>query len=261
MCQNRVHGHRTHKRGRRTEAEIGKGRVSMASMVMPCPVMDILMSSVNPISVREQLKQSQSDFQRLLIDGKLPSEAEALFSGLLLLLETLVAIFLERATKKTNKNSSKPSSQTKKDESSTVAHGSHSQGKEESGEKFANSRTNESISISPVSFCEVCGNDLSQAPCIGHERRTKIDIVFEKVVEHVDAEIKLCPNCNCEAKGEFPQDMPGPLQYGNGLRAFLINLVVSQMIALGRIQRMITTMIGVSISQSSVIKYVIQLYN
>ena len=95
------------------------------------------MSSVNPISVREQLKQSQSDFQRLLIDGKLPSEAEALFSGLLLLLETLVAIFLERTTKKTNKNSSKPSSQTKKDESSTVAHGSHGRGKEESGERFS----------------------------------------------------------------------------------------------------------------------------
>ena len=43
---------------------------------------------------------------------------------------------------------------------------------------------------------------------------TKIDIVFEKVVEHIDAEIKQCPNCEATVKGRFPDDMPGKLQYG-----------------------------------------------
>ena len=56
------------------------------------------MSSVNPISVREQLKQSQSDFQRLLIDGKLSSEAEALFSGLLRLSFVLIVTVKPRGS-------------------------------------------------------------------------------------------------------------------------------------------------------------------
>uniref|UniRef100_UPI003AF7D22B hypothetical protein n=1 Tax=Thiolapillus sp. TaxID=2017437 RepID=UPI003AF7D22B len=39
------------------------------------------------------------------------------------------------------------------------------------------------------------GEDLSKTPCQGVERRTRIDIIFEKVVTHVDAEIKQCPQC------------------------------------------------------------------
>jgi transposase len=211
--------------------------------------------------VREKLDHSRREFEQLLRDGKLPVEATALIKGLMMLVEVLVAIFLERTTKKNNKNSSKPSSQTEKDESAKAVEGSNSRGKGESGERFSGSRTKESTRVSVVQICDVCGEDLSETPCDGHERRTKIDIVFEKVVEHIDAEIKTCPNCESEVKGRFPEDMPGPLQYGNGLKAYLINLVISQMIALGRIQKMITTLIGVTIAESSIIKYVLQLYN
>ena len=44
-----------------------------------------------------------------------------------------------------------------------------------------------------LSEARICGEDLTDTPCLHHERRTKIDIVFEKVVEHVDAELKQCP--------------------------------------------------------------------
>ena len=33
---------------------------------------------------------------------------------------------------------------------------------------------------------------ISDTPCEHIERRTKIDIIFGKVVEHVDAEVKIC---------------------------------------------------------------------
>ena len=82
-----------------------------------------------------------------------------------------------------------------------------------------------------------------------HERRTKIDIVFEKVVEHVDAEIKQCPTCKATVKGKFPADMHGPLQYGSGLKAFVINLLVCQMVALNRVQKLVKSMIGEVISE------------
>lgn len=79
------------------------------------------------------------------------------------------------------------------------------------------------MTLSFALLCEVCGKDLTDIPCQHFERRTKIDIVFEKVVEHVDAQVKQCPSCKTIVKGTFPSDMPGPLQYGSGLKAYMIN--------------------------------------
>jgi len=184
-----------------------------------------------------------------------------LVQSMFVLFELLVSIFLEKTTKKSSRNSSKPSSQTEKDESAKATAGSKSRGKKETEERFSSSRTVESTKISKVEFCNTCGEDLVGIACDGHERRTKIDIVFEKVVEHVDAEVKTCPSCDGQVKGGFPEDMPGPLQYGNGLKAYLITLVVSQMVALGRAQKMVSTLIGVALSESTILGYVLQLYN
>ena len=60
------------------------------------------------------------------------------------------------------------------------------------------------MSLAKVNFCDLCATDLNDAECIGHKRRTKIDIVFEKTIEHVDAEIKKCAECNATVKAPFP---------------------------------------------------------
>ena len=146
-----------------------------------------------------------------------------MMSSLFMIVELMLSIFLERQTRKDNKNSSIPSSQTEKDDSSLPHPGAKGKGKNENGTVASNSRTQTSVSIAAVDFCDVCGEVLSRVPCSHHERRTKIDIVFEKVVEHVDAEVKQCPSCDSTIKGRFPSDMHGPLQYGNGLKAFVIN--------------------------------------
>jgi transposase-like protein len=101
---------------------------------------------------------------------------------------------------------------------------------------------------------------LDEIPATGHERRTKVDIIFEKVVSHVDAEIKVCPQCKMENKGHFPEDMAGPLQYGQGIKGYMINLLFAQMISLKRVQQMIQTLIGQILSEATILKYVIQLY-
>ena len=62
---------------------------------------------------------------------------------------------------------------------------------------------------------------------------------IEKVIERVDAEIKQCPTCKTTVKGKFPADMHGPLQYGGGLKAFVINLLVCQMVSLNRVQKLV----------------------
>lgn len=177
-----------------------------------------------------------------------------------MLIHLLIAIFLEKATNKNSKNSSKPSSQTEKDESALTNKGTHSKGKAESIVTANNTRTIESTTIAQVTQCDICGQDLRETVCQHHERRTKMDIIFEKVVEHVDAEIKHCPNCDSTVKGKFPSDMPGTLQYGHGLKAYVISLLVCQMISLHRVQKLIQSLIGAVMAEATLLKFVLRLY-
>jgi transposase len=218
------------------------------------------MASLDKTSVRAEVGQLKTDFERLCAEGKISSESKTLFMSMFMIIELILAIFLERTTKKDNKNSSKPSSQTEKDESSLGHQGSNGKGKNENDGLAKNTRVHENVKLSKVTLCDICAEDLTDTPCLHVERRTKIDIVFEKVVEHVEAEIKQCPTCHSTVKGAFPADMHGPLQYGDGLKAFVINLLVCQMVALNRVQKLVKSMIGEVISEATLLKFVLRLY-
>jgi transposase len=218
------------------------------------------MATIDKESLRESFEQHKTEFKKLSRSKKLTPEIIALVNGLLMLMELMLAIFLEKKTKKTNKNSSKPSSQTDKDESNLGNEGSHGKGKNENNATATNTRVKEITSVAKVTLCNICGEDLSKVPSHQCERRTKIDIVFEKVVEHVDAEIKQCPTCDSIVKGQFPADMPGPLQYGSGLKAYIINLLVCQMVAFNRVQKLVKSMIGTLISEASMLKFILRLH-
>ena len=137
------------------------------------------MPNINTTSVRDELDRLKTDYQKQSDAGLVSKESQLLIQGLFTLLELIVAIFLEKKTSKTSKNSSKPSSQTDKDET-TPEQGSKSKGKKEKKETTYNTSTTETVSVSAVSFCETCGEDLSKQACHRHERRTRIDIQFEK---------------------------------------------------------------------------------
>ena len=218
------------------------------------------MASVNRQSLREEFTALQERFGQLSADGKVGAESGALIEALLMLLKLLMAIFLEKTTPKTSANSSKPSSQTPKDESALGPAGPHTKGRAYDPSRSANTRTVETVHISPVRFCETCGEDLCAVRPHGHERRTQIDIVFEKVMSHVDAEIKSCPHCETETCGAFPKAFSGPLQYGAGIKAYVLNLVIAQMISLKRAQQSIQTLIGQVISEATILKSVRQLH-
>lgn len=218
------------------------------------------MATVNRESLREEAERIKAEFQLITKNKKIDSETSMLFQSMLMLINLLVAIFLEKTTVKNNKNSSKPSSQTEKDESATTNEGAKGKGKLESNATADNTRTRETVTIAKVIACDVCGEDLTKTACQHYERRTTIDILFEKVVEHVDAEVKHCPSCDSTVKGTFPSDMPGPVQYGNGLKAYIINLLICQMISLNRVQKMIKSIIGEVIAESSLLKFVLRFY-
>lgn len=218
------------------------------------------MASVNKESLREEFGALQGRFAQLSADGKITAESSALVEALLVLLKVLMAVFMEKNTPKNSTNSSKPASQTPKDDTALSSPGTHGKGKVFTATRSGNTRTVESVEVSPVSFCEACGEDLHKVPCQGHERRTQIDIVFEKVVTHVDAEIKQCPHCGTQARGSFPGAFCGPLQYGAGIKAYALNLLIAQMLSLKRVQQSLQTLLDQVISEATILKYVLLLH-
>jgi transposase len=217
------------------------------------------MASLDRASLREEFGTLKGQFERLCAEGKMTEESRTLFQAMLMLFEVLMAVFMEKCTTKSSRNSSLPSSQTNKDES-TPQSGAKAKGHGYDKGHCGNTRTVETVALSPVNVCENCGEDLSDTPCQGHERRTRIDIIFEKVASHVDAEIKQCPRCQAQTKGGFPQDLSGPLQYGSGIKAYILNLLVAQMLSLKRVQQSINTLIDQVISEATILKYVMQLH-
>jgi len=218
------------------------------------------MASIDKTSVRNEVSRLKADFDALCSQGKVAGDVKFLMNSMLMILELMLTIFLERKTKKNANNSSIPPSQTTEDDSALGLIGSKGKGKKENSALADNSTVNETVTVAPVSFCDVCGEALADVPCQHLERRTKIDIVFEKVVEHVDAQVKQCPTCDAQVKGAFPADMSGPLQYGHGLRAYVINLIICQMVAINRVQKLLKSMIGVVISEATLLKFVLRLY-
>ena len=86
------------------------------------------------------------------------------------------------------------------------------------------------------------------------------DIVFEKVIDHIDAEIKQCPQCDAINKGSFPADRQGQLQYGDGIKAFIINLLVMQMVSLNRVQKLVKSIMGTVIAEATLLRFVLRLH-
>ncbi len=218
------------------------------------------MASVNKHSLREEYQALKAQFECLCAEGKMATESRALFKAMLVLFELLMAVFMEKHTSKNSTNSGIPPSQTPKDETSTTQPGRHGKGPQQNDVRSDNIREIETSMLIEVHACEGCSADLNEVPAHVHERRTLIDIVFEKVATHLDAEIKDCPHCQTQTKGTFPEDMPGPLQYGTGIKAFVLNLLIAQMLSLKRVQQAIQTLIGQVISEATFLKYVLQLH-
>ena len=213
------------------------------------------MAYVNKSSLRDEFAHLKAEFERLSAAGKVTPEMRILVNALLMLFEMMMAVFLEKMTPKTSKNSSKPPSQMDKPDTSAVE-GTHTRGLAAEDRRFANSRTIETVQIAPVATCACCGEDLRTVRSTAPERRTRIDLVFEKVLTHIDAEIKTCPHCASVSKGEFPPDLAGPVQYGLGVKAYVLNLLVTQMVSLNRVQRLLEALIGEALSEATLLKYV-----
>ena len=89
------------------------------------------MTNLDKTSVRDEFSRLKADFDRLGAKGKWSSESQAIVNSLFMMVGLILALFLERSTKKDSSHSSQPSSFTSKDESVLSHPGSNGKGKSE----------------------------------------------------------------------------------------------------------------------------------
>ena len=219
------------------------------------------MATVNAALVREEFEAAKARINTLRKAGKVSAEANAVFGVLITLMSVLIAVLLERTTRKTSANSGIPPSQTDKDETarrSRTDSGKQARPNQQTGTGLRKTTVEETAS---VETCDACGADLAGVDPVSRERRILYDIVFEVVEHRVDAEVKECPDCRTRTKGRFPDAMPGPLQYGIGLQAFIINLLIAQMLSLRRTVALVHAICGLKLSEATCLGYVRRLHD
>lgn len=77
-----------------------------------------------------------------------------------MIIELILAIFLECSTKKDSKNASKPFSLTVKNGSALNHSGNNGKGKSENKDQTKNTCVKETVTIAQILVCDVCAQDL-----------------------------------------------------------------------------------------------------
>ena len=112
-------------------------------------------------------------------------------SSMLLTID-LILLWL-RQTHQNNRNSSIPPSKPNRINSPWRKNWSQGKRQKKRHGLAHNGYEPKTITVAEVKACQICNDPLTDVPGTHYERRTKIDIVFEKVVRHVEAEIRQCP--------------------------------------------------------------------
>jgi transposase len=100
--------------------------------------------------------------------------------------------------------------------------------------------------------CDGCGEDLSEAPTVGTERRQVFDLPPLKlcVTEHA-VESRRCPNCGKVSRGSFPEGLTQPVAYGPGVKALWVYLQAYQLLPYARTCELFHDLFGGSISEGT----------
>jgi transposase len=103
--------------------------------------------------------------------------------------------------------------------------------------------------------CTECGMSLDDVVAVGEEERQVYDIpaIRIEVTAH-RAEIKICPGCGTENRGEFPENVERGVRYGSGVKTWAAYFGNQHHIPLERTAQIFEDLIGHGISEGSLLK-------
>lgn len=103
--------------------------------------------------------------------------------------------------------------------------------------------------------CTNCQTSLEDASAVGEEERQVYDIpaIRIEVTAH-RAEIKICPGCGTENRGEFPENVKRGVRYGTGVKTWAAYFGNQHHIPLERTAQIIEDLTGHGISEGSLLK-------
>jgi len=218
------------------------------------------MPTVNRVSPREGSDACRERFHDLREQGRVSPECGALLSGLLTLMQLMLAVFMEKATRKGPGNSGLPGSRTPPDGTATGRPGTQGRGPDPMVHDCAGVRRVTGTTVPAVTGCSGCGRDMAGTESSGHGKRTRTDIVLEVRTRHVGAGTRTCPDCGAETRGAFPDDMPGPLRYGHGTVAFATHLPAARTVPLRRVAQTMKAPVGNAIPEATLLAWIRRLH-
>ena len=247
--------------GRRYAALPLAERLAVLGAMMAVEASGRPMATVNKASLRTEFDALKARFESLCAEGKMPPESRALVDALLMLFELLMAVFMEKHTPKSPANSGLPPSQSPNDATARTRPGAKGKGPSYNGERCANTRTREYVKVLSVDACGALRrrphrHRLHRSPA-PHPRRHRV----REGRASRDAQIKHCPRCHAETRARFPLEMPGPLQYGPGIKAYVVHLLIAQMLSLKRVAQSMHALIGQLLSEATLLGYIAQLHH
>ena len=108
------------------------------------------------------------------------------------------------------------------------------------------------IILHEVNRCADCGESLKKIAVMDYEKRQVFDLppLRLEVTEH-RAEVKCCPCCGVENRGEFPSGLNQVAEYGSGIKALANYLMHAHFIPYDRLREFFKEVFGQAISPGS----------
>ena len=208
-------------------------------------------------SIRKKIKELKKQSPEILADKSLSKKTRLFIKALLVIVDVVVIALLEKKTRKTSENSGIPPSSDPSKKGNRNKKGENS-GKKSPSSQLDNSKVEKKEETLSPKTCSNCNADLEDGKVVDTEQRKEIDIEYVVVETTVTAETKECPECQEKTKASFPEGMDGPIQYGDGIKALIINLLMGQMLPIQRTQEYLMGLIGRMLSPATILKFITQ---